>query len=63
MPLLGFLFLIYIGYRLALLFKENTAKMNAAKAESAAKEQECLVLKEKVLELREEILNLKAQNK
>jgi cell division protein FtsB len=60
MPFLGFLFLIYIGYRLALLYKENNAKTSTLKAELAAKEQECLSLKEKVLELKEEILNLRA---
>lgn len=59
MPFLGLLFLIYIGYRLVKFANEQNTKTNEIKSTLASKEAENIQLKEKILELKEEILNLR----
>ena len=59
MPFLGLLFLIYIGYRLVKYASEQNTKTNEIKLTLASKEAENIQLKEKILELKEEILNLR----
>ena len=59
MPFLGLLFLVYIGYRLVKYAGEQNTKTNEIKLTLASKEAENIQLKEKILELKEEILNLR----
>ena len=59
MPFLGLLFLVYIGYRLVKFANEQNTKTNEIKSTLASKEAENIQLKEKILELKEEILNLR----
>ena len=63
MPFLGLLFLIYIGYRLVKFANEQNTKTNEIKSSLTAKEAENIQLKEKILELKEEILNLRMSTK
>lgn len=63
MPFLGLLFLVYIGYRLIKYANEQNTKTNEIKTSLATKEAENIQLKEKILELKEEILNLRMSTK